>query len=58
MNVSVYSREQIEKIIAEDKFPSNQAVISFYDPATKRIDKDYTHVDYSGVCKDVFYSEL
>lgn len=58
MNISVYSREQIEKIIAEGKFPPNQAVISFYDPAIKHIDKDYTHVGYSGVCKDVFYSEL
>ena len=58
MNVSVYSREQIEKIIAENKFPPNQAVISFYDPAIKRIDRGYTHVDYSEVCKDVFYSEL
>lgn len=58
MNVFVYSREAIERIIAEGSFPDNTAVISFYDPAIKRIDKDYTHVDYSGVCKDVFYSEL
>ena len=58
MNVSVYSREAIERIIAEDSFPDNTAVISFYDPAIRRIDKDYTHVDYSGVCDTVFYSEL
>ena len=58
MNVSVYSREAIERIISDGKFPDNTAVISFYDPAIKHIDKDYTHVDYSEVCKDVFYSEL
>ncbi|MCM1528463.1 MAG: hypothetical protein NC093_00515 [Alistipes sp.] len=58
MNVSVYSREEIETMISEGKFPENTAVISFYDPAIKRIDKDYTHVDYSGVCDHVFYSEL
>ena len=58
MNVTIYSREEIETIIFEDKFPENTAVISFYDPAIKRIDKDYTHVDYSSVCDHVFYSEL
>ena len=58
MNVSIYSRESIERIIANGKFPENTAVISFYDPAIKRIDEDYPHVDYSGVCKAVFYSEL
>lgn len=58
MIVKIYSREAIESIIAEGSFPRNTAVISFYDPAIKRIDKDYTHVDYSGVCDDVFYSEL
>lgn len=58
MNVSIYSREAIERIIADGKFSDNTAVISFYDPVIKRIDKDYAHVDYSGVCKNVFYSEL
>ena len=29
MNVSVYSREAIERIIAEGSFPDNTAVISF-----------------------------
>lgn len=58
MNVSVYSREAIEFIIAAGNFPKNTAVISFYDPAIKRIDEDYSHVDYSGVCNTVFYSEL
>lgn len=58
MRVSVYSRKAIESIIADGKFPENTAVISFYDPAIKRIDTDYTHVDYSSVCNTVFYSEL
>lgn len=58
MNVSVYSREAIETMIGTGAFPADTAVISFYDPAIKRIDKDYAHVNYSGVCSDVFYSEL
>ena len=58
MRVSVYSREAIESVIADSLFPENTAVISFYDPAIKRIDKDYSHVDFSGVCDTVFYSEL
>lgn len=58
MNVNIYSREAIEGIISEGNFPRNTAVISFYDPAIKRIDKDYKHVDYSGICDTVFYSEL
>ena len=58
MTVSVYSREAIESIIADGKFPENTAVISFYDPAIKHIDKDYSHVDYGGVCKDVYYCEV
>ena len=58
MKVSVYSRESIESIIADGKFPENTAVISFYDTAIKHIDKDYSHVDYCGVCKDVYYCEV
>ena len=58
MNVFIYSRDDIEQIISEGKFPKNTAVISFCDTAIKRIDADYTHVDYRGVCDCVFYSEL
>lgn len=58
MKVSIYSREEIEKIINSGEFPENTAVISYYDPKIKRIDKEYTHVDYDGVCEDIFYSEL
>ena len=58
MKVSIYSRKEIEKIIKSGNFPENTVVISYYDPTIKRIDKDYTHVDYDGVCNDVFFSEL
>ena len=55
MTVSVYSREAIESVIADGKFPENTAVISFCDPELKHIDKDYSRVDYSSACDDVFY---
>ena len=58
MKVTVYSRTEIEKVMADGNFPQNTAVISFYDPAIKRIDEGYTHVDYSDICDTVFYSEL
>ena len=51
MRVSVYSREAIEHIIAKGSFPDNTAVISFCDPELKHIDKDYSRVDYSSVCR-------
>ena len=58
MKVTVYSRIEIEKVMADGNFPQNTAVISFYDPAIKRIDEGYTHEDYSNICDTVFYSEL
>ena len=58
MKVTIYSRDEIEDIISKGAFPDNTAVISFYDPAIKRLDKSYTHVDYSNICDMVFYSEL
>ena len=58
MTVSVYSREAIESVIADGKFPKNTAVISFCDPALKHIDKDYSRVDYGDACNDVFYCEV
>lgn len=57
MNVKIYSREAIEKLL-KNGFPENIAVISFYDPAIRRIDKDYKPVDYSGKCDRVFLCEL
>lgn len=58
MKVSVYSREAIKSIIADGNFPKNTAVISFCDPELKHIDKDYSRVDYSSACNDVFYCEV
>lgn len=58
MRVSVYTRKAIESIIADGKFPENTAVISFCDPELKHIDKDYSRVDYSSACDDVFYCEV
>ena len=58
MKVLIYSRAQMEKIISDGNFPKNTAVISFYDPKIKHIDKDYDCIDYWGIADDVFYSEL
>ena len=37
MKVTVYSRAEIEKVMADGNFPQNTAVISFYDSAIKQI---------------------
>lgn len=58
MKVTIHSREIIVRLILQGSFPENTVVISFYDPAIRRIDKNYTHIDYRGVCDTVFYSEL
>lgn len=58
MNISIYSREAAEQMIAAGRFPQNTAVISFFDPEIRRTDEAYAHVDYSKVCKDVYYCEL
>lgn len=63
MNIKVYSRAKIEKIMSEKGLPENGAVISFYDP--KSNEKNYAPVDYSGqpvraiqiAVADVDYSE-
>lgn len=52
MKVSIYSREEIEKIIATD-FPKNTAVISFYDPKGIRSD-NLTPVDYKNKAEMVY----
>ena len=46
MKVSIYSRENIEKLI-DTNFPKNTAVISFYDPKGIRSD-NLIPVDYKG----------
>lgn len=58
MKVTIYSREKIENIITDGNFPQNTAVISFCDPELKHTDSDYTYVDYSTVCKYVYYCEI
>lgn len=58
MKVSVCSRTEAEKMIADGEFPKNTAVISFYDPKIKHIDSDYDCLDYYGYADEVFYSEL
>ena len=35
MKVTIYSRAEIEKVMADGNFPQNTAVISFYDPCNK-----------------------
>ena len=51
--IEIMSREAIENLIA-DGFPNNVAVISFFDPKSKRTPKEYAPVDYAGVCDCVF----
>ena len=53
MNVSIYSREDIEKLLKEN-FPNNVAVISFYDPELLQIDDEYAPVDYARKTERVF----
>ena len=50
MKLSILSRKAAEELI-EGAFPENTAVISFYDPPSKRTPKDYAPVDYKGKCK-------
>lgn len=53
MDINIYSRKTVEKLLQEG-FPDNVAVISFYDPATKRTDKEYKPVDYFSKTDRVF----
>lgn len=58
MKVTVCSREEIEAMMTADDFPQNTAVISFCDPELKHAASDYTRVDFSGACDNVFYCEV
>lgn len=58
MNVFIYSREEIESIIAKGIFPKHTAVVSFYDDTLKRIDDEYKPVDYSKTSCKVIYAEV
>ena len=53
MQVSIYSREAIEQLLKE-QFPNNTAVISFYDPPSKRTGKIFSPVDYKNIPNRVF----
>lgn len=56
MEVSIYSREKIEKIIDTD-FPKNSAVISFYDPKGIRSD-NLTPVNYKNKTEMIYQVAL
>lgn len=53
MKVQIYSRKAIEKLLQGD-FPENTAVISFYDPPSKRTGEVFKPVDYKGKAERVF----
>lgn len=54
MNIQIFSRKEIESLIAEGRFPQNTAVISFCDCGTKPCER----VNYSSVCARVMYIEI
>lgn len=58
MNVSICSREDIEKLINDGGFPDKTAVVSFYNHVLKHIDCGYHAFDYSDVCDNIFNCEL
>ena len=51
--IKILSRSAAEELL-ESSFPENTAVISFYDPPSKRIPKNYSPVDYKGRCARLF----
>lgn len=53
MKVQIYSRKAIEELLQGD-FPENTAVISFYDPPSKRTGELFKPVDYKGKAERVF----
>lgn len=53
MKVQIYSRKAIEELL-QSNFPENTAVISFYDPPSKRTGKVLKPVDYKGKAERVF----
>lgn len=57
MHVEICSRKAIEGLLNKG-FPDNTAVISFYDPTTRRLDKEYAPVDFSGKAIRVFQLAL
>lgn len=53
MKVKIYSREAAEELI-ENGFPTNVAIISFYDPPRRRTGEISYPVDYSSRTDRVF----
>lgn len=53
MKVEIYSRKEIEKLIDSSAL-NNKAVISFYNPISKRNADNYLPVDYKGKCRRLF----
>lgn len=53
MNVKIYSREAMEELL-KNNLLDNTAVITFYDPPTKRNPQWDRPVDYTGKCDRVF----
>ena len=49
MRVDIFSRPSIEKLLLNG-VPRNTAIISFYDPESKRTSADYTPVIFPSSC--------
>ena len=54
MEVSIYSREAVTKLLKDGTFPKNAAVVSFYDPPDGKW-RSPGKVDYSSVDAEVIY---
>ena len=57
MKIDICSRKVAEALL-KDSFPQNTAVISFYDPPSKRMKKVLPPVDYKGKADRVFYVQV
>lgn len=57
MEVQIYSRKAMEDRL-QGAFPNSTAVISFYDPPSKRTGEVFTPVDYRNKPESVFYVSI
>lgn len=57
MKIDICSRKVAEALL-KDSFPKNTAVISFYDPPSKRMKEVLPPVDYKGKADRVFYVQV
>ena len=57
MKIDICSRKTAEALL-EAGFPKNTAVISFYDPPSKRMKEVLPPVDYKGKADRIFYLSL